>query len=216
FKHLYNGRKNMRFLKTFRGKLLAVLAIMLVATIGVQFYLNLLMQEENNELREAQMRAIVSGFAVGAYSMTGSERLEDILADPNQTFLDPSSAERIKDIIIIDNEWRISDSLNPDYLPILGPDGETIYRQLGELNDLPPLMEGSRLGGDIERFPNRREDGSKEVDDEAHAVPIETSQGRWYIMVLLRNDRSEAAARAAQPLLATLGVLSISTIVMVF
>ena len=206
----------MRFLKTFRGKLLAVLAIMLVATIGVQFYLNLLMQEENNELREAQMRAIVSGFAVGAYSMTGSERLEDILADPNQTFLDPSSAERIKDIIIIDNEWRISDSLNPDYLPILGPDGETIYRQLGELNDLPPLMEGSRLGGDIERFPNRREDGSKEVDDEAHAVPIETSQGRWYIMVLLRNDRSEAAARAAQPLLATLGVLSISTIVMVF
>ena len=206
----------MTFLNTFRGKLLVVLAIMLVATIGVQYYLNLLMQEENNVLREAQMRAIVSGFAVGAYSMTGSERLNDILADPDQTFLDPSSAERIRDIIIIDNEWRISDSLNPNYLPTLGADGETVYRRLEDLNDLPPLMEGSRLGQDIERFPNRPAESGKEVDDEAHAVPIETSQGQWYIMVLLRNDRGEAAARAAQPLLATLGVLSISTIVMFF
>jgi signal transduction histidine kinase len=206
----------MTFLNTFRGKLLAVLAIMLVATIGVQYYLNLLMQEENNELREAQMRAIVSGFAVGAYSMTGSERLSDILADPDQTFLDRSSAERIRDIIIIDNDWRVSDSLNPDYLPTLDAEGETVYRRLEELTGLPPLMEGSRLGEDLERFPNRPTESGKAVDDEAHAVPIETSQGRWYIMVLLRNDRGEAAARAAQPLLATLGVLSISTIIMVF
>jgi signal transduction histidine kinase len=53
----------------------------------------------------------------------------------------------------------------------------------------------------------------KNADDEAHVVPIETSKGRWYVMVLLRNDKSEATRRAARPLLVTLAVLSISTLI---
>jgi signal transduction histidine kinase len=210
---MHNKIGGMKFFNTFRGKLLLILALMLVATIGVQYYLNLLMQEENNELRDAQARALVAGFAVGAYSMTGDDRLQDLLAEAGDRFLDADSRQRIKDIIIIDNEWRISDSLNEDYLPTVDENGETVYKRLDELTALPPLMEGSRLGDDIERFPNRKTGDKDDVDDEAHAVPIETSRGRWYVMVILKNDRGEAAARAAQPLVVTLAVLSISAFI---
>ncbi len=193
--------------------MLLILAVMLVVTLGVQYYLNLLTQEENNELRDAQAQALVDGFALGVYSLTGNDRLQDILAQPGQTFLDDDARQRIRDIIIIDNDWDISDSLNPNYLPVVDDDGDVVYKQLSELTDLPPLMEGGRIGQDLANFPNVRGPDQQMVDDEAHALPIETSKGRWYVMVILSNDRSEAAARAAQPLVVTLVVLSISTLV---
>ncbi len=204
----------MKFFRTFRGRLLLVLAILLVITLGVQYYLNLLSQEENNELRDDQTKALVAGIAIGFAALTSNEdRVQAFVDRPGQTFLDDASKERIKDIIIIDSEWNVTDSLNPDYLPTVGADDEMVYRKLSELTDLPPLMEGNRLGDDLRNFPNQSSAQNTDSDDEAHAVPIETSRGRWYVMVLLKNDRGEAAWRAARPLLITLAVLSISTLV---
>jgi signal transduction histidine kinase len=201
----------MNFFNTFRGRLLLILALMLVATMGVQYYLNLLTQQENNDLRDAQARALVAGFAIGTTSLTSDDRVRDLVDRPGQTFLDESAKQRIKDILVIDNNWRVTDSLNPDYLPVTDEKDELVYRPLSDLDELPPLMEGSRLGDDLKNFPNKKADPSS--DDEAHAIPIETSQGRWYVMVLLRNDKSAAARRAARPLTVTLGVLSISTLI---
>ena len=203
----------MNFFSTFRGRLLLILVITLVATLGVQYYLNYLSQQENIRLRDAQAQALVAGIAVGTTSLTSDERVSELIDREGQTFLDDETMNRIRDIIIIDNQWRISDSLNDNYLPTEGPDGELIYRNLSELTDLPPLMEGARLGSDLQYFPNRRTDENMGSDDEAHAVPIDTSEGRWYIMVLLRNNRGAAMRRAAQPLIFTLGILSISTLV---
>ena len=202
----------MRFFTTFRGKLLLILLLLLVATLGVQYYLNLKTQQENNDLRQLQSQALVAGIAVGFNSLTSSEyRVSDLINRPGQTFLDANSKDRIKDIIIIDNTWRVVDSMNPDYLPD-DNDGDADYKDLSEITDLPPLMEARRLGEDVSRFPNAtaKSDG---VNDEAHAIPIETSKGRWYVMVLLKNDRGAAAWRAAQPLIFTLGILLISILV---
>ena len=205
----------MNFFKTFRGRLLLILALLIVATLGVQYYLNYLTQQENIELRDAQAQALVAGIAVGTTGLTSpEERVVDLIDRPGQTFLDDASKEKIIDIIIIDDEWRVSDSLNEDYWPTRGEDGKLQYRMLSDLTDLPPLMEGGRLGDDLRNFPNKKT--SKSSDNEAHAIPIETSKGRWYVMVLLRNDKSEAARRAARPLLVTLAVLSISTLITFF
>lgn len=203
----------MNFFNTFRGRLLLILAFMLVATLGVQFYLNLVTQEENNALREAQAQALVAGIAVGANALTSNEfRVADLLDREGQTLAD-SSKERIKDVIIIDNNWQIIDSLNPDLWSTTDDNGNDVYKKLIELTDLPPLMEQGRLGDDIANFPNQKTAANKNADDEAHAVSIETSKGRWYVMVLLRNDKSEAARRAALPLAVTLAVLSLSTLI---
>ncbi|MEZ5424127.1 MAG: ATP-binding protein [Pyrinomonadaceae bacterium] len=203
----------MPFLSTFRGRLVVILALLLIATLGVQYFLNLRTQQENYALREKQERAIVAGFAVGISSVTSPDRIRDLIEIPGQTLLDEESKRRIQDIIVVDNEWRVFDSLSADNLPTTGTDGEIIYKKLSDLKDLPPLLEGKRLGTDVDKFPNRPASESEEHDGEAHAIPIETSKGRWYVMVLLFNDKTAAAERAAQPLLYTLAILLISSLI---
>lgn len=207
----------MSFFNTFRGRLLLILVFLLVATLGVQYYLNLVTQNENNDLREAQTQALVAGITLGFTSIPLKDlRVQDLVDDKDQTYFDEVTKERIKDIIIIDNNWQVTDSLNPDYLPTSNDANEIVYKKLSELSGLPPLMEGTRLGADLSQFPNRRIDDNKNANDEAHAIPIETSKGRWYVMVLLKNDKSAAARRAAQPLIYMLGVLLVSSLITFF
>lgn len=204
----------MRFFSTFRGRLLLVLALLLIATLGAQYYLNLLTQAENADLREDQEAAVVAGIAVGFRGMTTDDRVQDLIKQPG--ILDDEARKRIKDIIIINEKWEVVDSLDPRYLPEYDANRNIVYKKLADLNDLPPLLEGDRLGADLEHFPNRNETGETggRLAGEAHAVPLETTdQGRWYVMVILTNDKAEARWRAARPLIYTLGVLMVSSLI---
>lgn len=187
---------------------------MLMATLGVQYYLNLLTQQENNDLREAQAQALVAGITLGFTSIPLKDlRVQDLVDDKDQTYFDEATKERIKDIIIIDDKWHVTDSLNREYLPSYDADENVTFKKLSELPGLPPLMEGKRLGDDLINFPNRKTPVNRQQSDEAHAIPLETSTGRWYVMVLLKNDKSEARWRAAQPLVYTLCVLLVSSLI---
>jgi signal transduction histidine kinase len=205
----------MNFFNTFRGRLLLILAFLLIATLGVQYYLNLVTQQENETQRQMQEQALVAGITLGFTSIPLKDaRVQDLFNQNDQAFFDEATKERIKDIIIIDNKWNIYDSLNPEYWPVAGENDDIIYKKLQDLTDLPPLMEGRRLGEDLKNFPNRRTRQNRTNDDEAHAIPIETdNRGRWYVMVLLKNDKKLTALRAAQPLAYTLGILLISTLI---
>jgi signal transduction histidine kinase len=200
----------MTFFNTFRGRLLVVLVLLLVVTLGVQYYVNLLTQQQNIASREAQSQALVDGFTLGSNGITSNEYMSDLIERGGQTYFNKETSALIRDVIIIDNNQQIRDTLNPDFIPTTGPNGEPVYRKLAEMSDLPPLKEAARLGEDIKNFPNV---GAQAGDDEARAVAIDTSEGRWYVMVLLHNDKGEAAQRAALPLVATLIVLSISALV---
>lgn len=204
----------MNFFNTFRGRLLVILAFLLITTLGVQYYLNLKTERENNELRRNQQQALVAGIALGFNGMQSDDRLRDFVKREGQPFFDEKTTERIKDIVIINEKWEVYDSLSNDYLPT-EENGETKNQNLSDLKNLPPLMERKRLGEDIKYFPNVG-DSSAETDGEAHAIPIETNQGRWYVMVILENDRKEANSRTARPLVYTLGILLISTIITIF
>ena len=203
----------MKFSNTFRGRLLLILAILLIATLGFQYYLNLLTQNENNEIREKQQQTLVAGIGIGISGLTKTgDRIQDLVTAPDQTFFDEKTENRIKDILIIDSDWQVWDSLRDEYLPTTGDDGELVYKRLKDLTDLPPPMGGPRLGEDLKQFPNQvTEESSK--SDEAHAIPVETSQGRWYVIVVLKSDRNAAVWRAAQPLVFTLGILTVSTLI---
>ena len=102
-----------------------------------------------------QEQALVAGFALGVNSLTSENRLRDFVKSEGQTFFDEKTTERIKDIIVIDEEWQVYDSLNDDYLPTTSENDETVYQNLKDLKNLPPLMEGEdRLGEDAKKFPN--------------------------------------------------------------
>jgi signal transduction histidine kinase len=202
----------MRFFNTFRGRLLVILAFLLVVTLGVQFYLNFLNERENSRLREMQNASVSTGFSVGTSSLTSDYRIQE-LVESGQARLSEGDKERIKDILIIDNELRVSDSLNDEYLPVQNDDGTVTFKYLPELTDLPPLVQPELLGEDAANFPNARSGPPGRDTDEAHVLSIDTSQGRWYVMVLLRNDPRAAARRAAKPLVFTLGILLVSTLI---
>lgn len=207
----------MNFFNTFRGRLLLILAFLLITTLGIQYYLNLLTQRENNNMREIQEQALVAGITLGFTTIPQQDlRVQDLMNQADQTFFDERAKERIRDIIIIDSQWRVIDSINSAYWGTVNDNGEVVYKKLIDLPDLPPLMEGKRLGGDLVNFPNRRSLTNRQSDDEAHAIPIATDQGRYYVMVLLKNDKKEAAWRAAQPLVYTLGILLFATLITFF
>lgn len=203
----------MSFFNTFRGRLLLILGFLLIATLGLQYYLNLITQRENNNTREIQEQALVAGITLGFNTIPVQDvRVQDLMNQTDQTFFDARAKERIRDIIIIDSQWRVIDSINQEYWATQDDNNVVTYKKLIELTDLPPLMEGKRLGADLANFPNRRTVVNRQSDDEAHAIPIETDKGRYYVMVLLKNDKKEAAWRAAQPLTYMLGILLISTL----
>jgi signal transduction histidine kinase len=202
------------FFNTFRARLLIILFILLITTLGVQYYLNLKTQEENTLLRERQEQALVAAFALGTGGITSTDYLEDIVKREDQTFFNEKISERVQDVLIINQNFQITDSLRSKELqPTSGEDGETVFKNLSDTTNLPPLQEGKRLGRDAERFPNASLDPNGEYEGEAHVIPVDTSKGRWYVMVILRDDKQELEMRAAQPLIYTLGILSLSTFI---
>ena len=204
----------MSFFSTFRGRLSLVLGVLLVATVGVQYYLNLKIQAENIALTEMQEQSLLAGFALGVNSMTSQDRLRDFVKREGQSFYNEKTSKRIKDILVIDNEWKVYDSLSGKYLPTQNEVGEYVRKNLADITDLPPLMEREeKLGSDIKNFPNANIPDDGTYDGESHAIPVETDQGRFYVMIILANDKQEAAARAAQPLIFTLVIFLVSIII---
>ncbi|MBC7798908.1 MAG: hypothetical protein H7Z37_18720, partial [Pyrinomonadaceae bacterium] len=53
------------FIKTFRGQLFVVLAVLLLITLGVQYYLNLQTEQQNAQRLKQQENALVAGLALG-------------------------------------------------------------------------------------------------------------------------------------------------------
>jgi signal transduction histidine kinase len=195
----------LTFFNTFRGRLLFVLAILLVATLGVQYYLNLRVERENAERRALQLKTLVTGITVGVNAIASSDLLNEF--KEKQSYFQPYR-DRIEDVLIINNKWEIYDSFNPDYLYTRDANGKKQYKSLSELKNLPPLQDVESLGEDVSRFPNASAGRKTNANDgEAHAIPFETTEGRWYIMVILKSEEGLAARRAAQTLIYPLGVL---------
>ncbi len=207
----------MSFFYTLRAKLLVILAILLVATLTVQYYLNLKTEIQNKQLRENQTQALVAGFALGFGGTTSDYRMQELIENEGQDSFNKRTNNLIQDIIIINKEWYIVDSLNPAYLPDYDENNHSRQKSLSSIKDLPPLIESNRLGIDRQKFPNIAENSNIENHNgEAHAIPIETDQGRWYVMVLLKTDKNESFQRALKPLIYTLSILLISILVTIW
>jgi len=207
----------MNFFNTFRARLLLILAFLLVATLSVQLYVNFTNSRENIRLREMQEEALVAGFVLGTNSITSSAYMKDLIGREGQTFFDEAITQRIKNIMVVNQEWQITDSLNPEYLPTTDENDEIKYLTLNDVKNLPPLVAtGNRLGEDLQKFPNANQMEGEEADGEMHPIPLETSEGRWYVLVTLNTDKKEIFQKASRPLIYTLLILLFSTAITFF
>lgn len=187
------------------------MGLLLITTLSVQYYLNVKREENNKLLVDRQTQALVSGLTLGVSGMTSRESLSDLVARAN---FDRSTERRLRDIIIINSDWEVYESLSQEYKPTQNDGGDTVYKKLGDLQNLPPLKDAVRLGDAASHFPNASTPESDDTQQEAYAIPVLTDQGVWYIMVILNVTRMETARReAAWPLLYTLGILLVASLV---
>ena len=194
--------------------MLIIMGILLVATLSVQYYLNLSNENANIRQNDRQQRALVAGVTLGFIGITSKDSMSKIVERSQDTFFDKYTKLRLKDIIVIDHEWNIYESLNENYKPRTDENGEAVYKKLSDLKDLPPLMDSDRLGEARQNFPNAvAPDPATPNDREAYAVPVETTKGIWHVMVILDVNRRENTRRATEPLLYTLGVLLAASII---
>jgi signal transduction histidine kinase len=199
-----------KLISSFRVRLLLVLAALLILTLGTQYLLNLRAARANRSVREQQEQALIAGFQLGVNSISSKPRLFELISPENAKFFDQQTG-RVANVIVIDNNWRVSDSLDVELLKV---NGEYKDRYLQDLTTLPPVMDLSQLPeADRKRFPSTT--SNENISEESHAFAVETERGRWYVIVVLktfREARSILNLQAARPLIYTLAVLLAATI----
>jgi len=197
---------------SFRARLLIVLAALLVTTLGVQYSLNLVGERKNARLREQQTQALVAGFALGVKSISSDKRLKELRVGVNQPLLDEQTG-MVANIVVIDNFWRVSDTLSGELLPDRLDNNTYSYHYLWEMTTLPPLKNARQLEDEAIPFPVSNANVSA---GESHAFSMETESGRWYVIVVLSSENAPGGIwnrQAARPLVYMLGVLLVATFI---
>jgi signal transduction histidine kinase len=202
-----------RFTESFRAQLLFLLAVLLGLTLGVQYYVNLRSVSSNAHLIVEQEQAIMAGVALGVNSLYSNKYLDEMR---NQPLLDERTG-RVTNILVVDNEGKVQDSLNKDYSPRQGEDDTTIYRHVGEV-PLPPLASAVELGDENQTLPPGLAVSGPPAPGEPGAffLPVETNKGRWYVIVVLGSARNLANVleqQASRSAFYTLVLLLITTLV---
>lgn len=208
----------LNLIYSFRVRLLLVLATLLVMTLGVQYILNRDFQQDVERTIAEQERALAAGTALGIKSLSSKERLAELQQESN-LFLLEKQAGRVSNILIIDDargrvagrldsEDRIADSLDRTYNPRQTSDGTYNELKLSEIS-LPPFVDVDQAAAGRVPLPQSR----------AFPIPVDTDQGRNYIIIVLGSTTLPSSAsmwQTARPLLATLSVLLLATLAAAF
>lgn len=205
-----------RFTESFRAQLLFLLAVLLGLTLGVQYYVNLRSVRSNAQMILDQEQAIMAGVALGVNSLYSNKYLDDMRNSVRQPLLQEGTG-RVSNILVVDNEGKVQDSLVDDYVPVQDEDGSTSYKQITEV-PLPPLSRAVALEDANETLPPGLSGSGppKAGEPGAFFLPVETNKGRWYVIVVLgsaRNLENILEQQTKRSALYTLVLLLITTLV---
>ena len=103
----------------------------------MQYYVNLRAVRSNARLIVEQEQAILAGVALGVNSISSGEYLYEMRKEAQQPSLD-EQAGRIKNVLVVDGEGNVQDSLNRENAPTTNPDGSKRFVRVKDVS-LPPL-----------------------------------------------------------------------------
>ncbi|HYX27728.1 MAG TPA: hypothetical protein VE863_04120, partial [Pyrinomonadaceae bacterium] len=180
-------------LNSFRVRLLLLLAALLVLTLAAQYYVNLRTARTNTRFMIEQREAILAGASLGVKALNSNKYLDQLQDEAKQPLLGAQSG-RVKNVLIVDDNGNIEDSLDKNQIPQVNPDSTTRFVKVKDIS-LPPLNSaGGPLSEDVPLPegmnvvpPNRIGSAG------AFYFPVETDQGRHYVIVVLDSANTMAA-----------------------
>src|SRR5260370_92658 len=172
-------------MESFRARLILLLALLLGVTLGVQYYVNLRSVRNNARLIVEQEQAIMSGVALGVNSLNSDQYLHVILRNFRYTLLNDQNG-RVKNVLVVDDNGDVLDSIISQYTPHKRDDGTKIYYQIKDV-PLPPLRSAVQFADEHQQLPAWIPSRGNARLGEAGAfyLPVETDKGRKYIIVVL-------------------------------
>lgn len=203
--------------ESFRARLLLLLALMLGLTLGIQYYFNLRAVRANARMIIEQEQAIMTGIALGLQGLTSDKYLDEIVGSSREPLLNDKRI-RVRNILIVDDDGNIKDSLNPEFSPRKNPDGSPRYVQFKDIQILPLRSVVQFRGENQKPLPSWIPPSTTPDFGEAGAFyfPVETTDGRSFIIVvldsanILTNVFERQTSRSA---LLTLAVLFVTTLI---
>jgi signal transduction histidine kinase len=209
----------MRFpapVQSFRARLLLLLALMLGLTLGIQYYFNLRQVRSNARMIIEQEQAIMTGIALGLESLQSEQYLDQIVGGLREPLLNDKNV-RVKNILVVDDDGNVLDSIIPEFNPREREDKTTRYVQFKDIQ-LLPLRSAVQYTNVQEQLPSWIPPSTNVDFGEAGAFyfPVQTDKGRRFIIVVLdsahtlTNVLERQSSRSA---LYTLGVLFVTTII---
>ena len=199
-----------RLFNSFRVRLLLLLAALFVLTLGVQYYVNRTSVRTNTRLIVEQQQAIMAGVALGVNSISSGLYLDQMRDQAKQPLLG-EQAERVKNVLIVDENGNIKDSLDENQTPRFNPDKSVRYVKVKDIA-LPPLRSAVELPSETAPLPEGMTIGQPTGGDPgAFYFPVTTTSGRVYVIVVLGSSLMTILRRQArQSLLYTLAVLLVT------
>jgi len=203
-----------RLANSFRVRLLVLLAALLVLTLSVQYYVNLREARRNAEFIVDQQKAIMTGVALGVNSLSSGLYLYQMQEQAKQPLLG-EQAERVKSVLIIDDQGNVRDSLDKNQNPRENPDKSINYINVRDIS-LPPLQSAVELPSSNTPLPPGVTLAAQTAAGQPGAFyfPVETTEGYRYVIVVLGSSNNLIGIfrhQARQSLLYTLAVLLVTT-----
>jgi signal transduction histidine kinase len=207
---------SLPYIASFRLRLLLLLAALLGLTLGVQYYVNLRSVRSNTRLLAEQEQAIMGGVALGVSAVSSKLYLEDLKKNLKQPLLDENTG-RVKNVLVVDMNGNVNDSLDERYAPKTNDDGSYHYVPLTSV-PLPPISGVVEFADESQNRPAwlAVSNAAKPGEPGAFYLPVETNKGRWYVIVVLgsaSNLTNILQEQASKSLRYTLILLLVTTLV---
>src|SRR4029079_14760580 len=185
-------------------------------TLGIQYYFNLRTVRANARMIVEQEQAIMTGIALGFESLQSDKYLDDIIGDLREPLLNDRRV-RVRNILVVDDDGNVRDSLIPEFTPRVREDKTTQYVQYKDIQ-LLPLRSAVQFTKEHEQLPAWIPPSTTFDFSEAGAFyfPVQTDKGRRFIIVVLdsahtlTNVLERQSSRSA---LYTLAVLFVTTLI---
>ncbi len=201
---------------SFRARLVLLLVVLLGLTLGVQYYVNLQSVKRNAHMLVAQEQAIMAGVALGVNSISSNKYLDQIRSNVHEPLLDEPNG-RVRNVLVVDSNGNVLDSLSKDFAPRKNSDESPRYAKIADV-PLPSLRSAIELPEESQQLPAWLTSSRAPLAGEPGAFyfPVETQQGRWYVIVVLDSAntlRSILERQASRSALYTLLLLLATTLV---